>query len=148
MHFIDAASGINESDTSPFQLGQLTERFANEAMELQILVFEAAVSRCGAGSLARASYRRCGIEPEYDCSIGGKPLACDAIELADKLDAKAASGALVGERGVGEAIAQDPRAFLQGWANHCCDDLGASGFEHEKLCQRQRWVRRIEKQVA
>ncbi len=83
--------------------------------------------------LLGAGQRRRRLEIEDQRQIGAAAAAQEAIQFAHELDAQAASRALVGFGGVGEAIAEDDFAARQGGSDDALDVLGASGEEEREL---------------
>ena len=64
---------------------------------------------------------------------GAQPAGAERVELADRLDAEAAPGALVGERGVHEAVEQHAPARVQQRPQPLLDELGARGGVDQRL---------------
>ena len=64
---------------------------------------------------------------------GSRPPSAGLVQLEHGVDAEPAGDALVGERGVEEAVAHDVRAALERRPDHLRDELRAGGREERRL---------------
>ena len=74
-----------------------------------------------------------GRDVEEQGEVGFEPAGRRGVEAAQQIEIEAASVALVGERRVGEAVAEDDFAALQGGTDDLGDISGAVGEEEEGL---------------
>ena len=72
-----------------------------------------------------------GIEIEEDGDVGLEAAGGLVVELLEEVAIKAATVALVGDGGVGVAVAEDDGAALEGGADEAVDVMGAVGEEEE-----------------
>ncbi len=71
------------------------------------------------------------VEPEGE--VGGETAGGDLVELLNEIEIQLATVALVGNGGIGVAIAEDDFAAIEGRLNRLADVLGAIGGVEEEL---------------
>ena len=64
---------------------------------------------------------------------GARPPVANALSARDLLDAQPAAGALVGQRGVDEAVEQHPRPGVEQRLEPLVDELRARGRVEQRL---------------
>ena len=73
------------------------------------------------------------VEQQHERRSGSEPARRRRVQLAHGLDPEPARDALVGERRVDVAVADDPRAALERRPDHALGELGARGREQRRL---------------
>ena len=140
--FVDFFNGevaFDEDDAGRFAEGDLEIFLPDAAVEGVVFRFKAGfvgaglggytpVAASGAGKISSDRGFKRGQEQEGE--VGLEVGAEDAVELEDGSGAKLAATALVGFRGVGEAVAEDDFAGGEGGLNDFGDGLSAVG-KHE-----------------
>ena len=93
------------------------------------------------GGLAAAGRARAaggGLDAQQQRAVGHEPAGGEALSSRDLLDAQPAPGALVGERGVDEAVEQHPAPGVQQRLEPLLDELRAGGRVQQRLGARRR----------
>lgn len=70
---------------------------------------------------------------QKDDKVGLQPLSGSIVDSFDEVEIEAATVALVGDGGFGEAVADDCGSLFQGGANYVRDEMGTGGIEKQKL---------------
>src|SRR3954452_23004429 len=84
-----------------------------------------------------------GVEPQQQRAVGRQPARGERVEAADLLDAELAARALVGERGVDEAVEQHPLPPLEQRLELLGHELGARSGVQQRLRARVDVERRV-----
>ena len=119
-----------------FGFGEIEEAFADALVEGQGLgadgVTGFAPQMGGAGALETGV----GWKVEEERKVGSQAAGGYCVEFSDEFRAEGAAVALVGDRGVREAIADDGLAAFEGGPDDFGDVLGAGGLEEEEFGER------------
>ena len=132
--------GVEHADALWLGRGQLAVGVADPREEVVALAFQP-VGRFAPAVRARS--RGCRIERQQQRPIRRQPAGGEQVELAHRLDPEPATRALVGERGVDEAVEQHPLAARERGLERLVDQLGAGGGVEQRLgagADRQRRV--------
>ena len=73
------------------------------------------------------------VEVEQEGQVGDEPAGGELVDLRDLVDPKAASAALVGQRGIEEAVGDDDPPGLERGPDDLLDELGARRGEQQRL---------------
>ncbi len=87
----------------------------------------------GIGSTMQAGTRGGRIDAQQQRAVGGQPAGGEGIQRGDGIDTEAAAGALVGERGVDEAVEQHPAAAVQQRQQRLMHELRTRGRVDKRL---------------
>jgi hypothetical protein len=133
--FFDGEVAFDEDDAGGFAGGDLTVLFPDAAVEGVLFSFKAAFVETvlrGDALVAPAGAGQAGFETgeQQEGEVGLEVGAEEAVQLEDGRGAELTASALVGLGGVGEAVAEDDFAGVEGGLDHFGDGLGAVG-EHE-----------------
>ncbi len=125
MDLVDGEIAFNEDDTLGFAGGYLAVFFPHAAVEAVLLSFEAVFVAAGfrfhaVVAAARAGERRLKSGQEQKREVGLESAANQAVEIENDLGAELAAAALVGLSRIGEAVADNDLAGVEGGL----DDLG------------------------
>jgi len=125
-------------DNEPRARGHREVGLAHAVVELDGLLVHAALDRVQV-ALARAREARLEVDIDQQRHVRSQAAAGDAREVGDYLFSEAAPEALVGQRGICEAIREDDFAFGQGGENHLLYVLRAGG----EIEQQRDLIRRV-----
>ena len=106
-------------------MGQLQERFAHGAVELLGLLLHAGLRGPGEAGFD--------VDIDENGAVRDQSAAGDAVEVVDGIGAEATAGALVGERGVCESIAQYDFPCGERRQDHFVDVLCTAGEHQQKF---------------
>src|SRR5690242_9498019 len=109
---------------------------AEGEIDFLVIVFGAAADAVALLIVARAGPSAAFSKGEDERPVGEAPVQPEGIYLADRLDPETARSALVGQRAVDEAVAQDPAATLESRANRLLDMVRPRGGEEQRLGSR------------
>ena len=70
---------------------------------------------------------------QKDDKVGLQSLSGDIVDSFDEVEIEAATVALVGNGGFGEAVADNHGSLFQGGANYVRDEMGTGGVEKQKF---------------
>src|SRR3569833_3406986 len=133
-HVADAGAAVDHHDTVRLSGGEIEIAAADAFVECGALVIDA---RIGLASALVAAFGACEAGVEIDVDEDGgvrlETLAGDAVELADDGGIETAAAALINERGIGEAIAEDDLALGKRGADNFFHVLGAAGEIEEQF---------------
>ena len=132
--------GVEHADALRLGGGELQVRALDAREELVALALET-VGRFP--PCIRTRLRGCRIERQQQGAIRRQSAGGEQVELAHRFDPEAAAAALVGERGVDEAVEQHPLAALQRRLQRLLDELGAGGGVEQRLGARPDAQRRV-----
>src|SRR6476659_4416291 len=113
--------------------------------ERPVLALEAVGRLAADGLPARA---RGGVHAQQQRAVGRQPASGEVVDRPHGLDAEATAGALVGQRGVDEAVEQHPAAGRHRGPDPLGDELGAGGGVEQRLGARVDAQRRVLDQRA
>ena len=83
------------------------------------------------------------VDPQQQRAVGLEAAGGELVDRAHRLDAEPAPAALVGERGVDEAVEQHPLAAVEQRRQRLLDELGARGGVEQRLGARADAQRRV-----
>jgi len=112
---LDAVVAGDQLDAPRLAAGQVAIAAADALMESQGFLFEPAFV-LGGGGIAMAGAVDALLRRDVDdeSEVGLQAATGEAVELADEAEVKPAAMSLVGERSIGEAVAEDDASLLQG----------------------------------
>jgi len=152
MDDVFGSAGVDSDDALGFAARNGLELIVDALEEGVIFLLEAILVHLASGgevSSLRAGDAVGYIIVEEDGEVGLEAEAEYAMHGEHGIDAKLASGALVGLGGVGVAVAQDPLAAIHGGTDDLGDELRARGEHEGELGERSQSVSaRIEENAA
>jgi len=133
--FVDREVALNQDDAVGLAAGDLVILFPYAAVKGVLLGFKAGFVGAvlvGGAVVAAAGAVKGGFKggQQQEGQVGLEVAADEAVESEHRIRAELAAAALVGFGGVGEAVAEDDFAGVEGGLNDFGDGLGAVG-EHK-----------------
>src|SRR5258706_5117146 len=129
-HLGGLRSGIDDAHALRLGLGEREIGIAHTVEEGALLSLEAIERPARAGQPAGSDLERA-IEDER--AVGLEPWMGDLRQALDELGRDAVAGALIGDGGIGEAVADDPASRLQRRHDHLGYVVRARGEDEQRL---------------
>jgi hypothetical protein len=133
MHSVDIGAGVDDDTALRLGLGDRQKPLAQALMECMVELFEA-VSRTRPERGARQAFADGQIEDQ--CEIGPEIAQRKILQRSQVREGQTAAITLIGDRRIGETIADDPSTRFEGGSDRPRHVIAARGKKQQRLAYR------------